>query len=101
MVGTNVNEPQAPDEDKFTELVLYVAKKIESDWRGDQDQQDPLLFRVRLRSIPWSSEEKGWQMVDDGEAIPYSAAYLAPTFQPTQAMRDHALELSSRLAKSL
>ena len=188
MMGTNVNEPQAPDEDKFAELVLYVAKKIESDPTGGATKINKILFfaefaSVRSRGVPitgveyqklangpgprrlrpvrdqlieegsaelrideyfglalhrlislrdadesvfedgelrtvdqviealWgktasevssmSHEEKGWQMVEEGEAIPYSAAYLAPTFQPTQAMRDHALELSSRLAKSL
>jgi hypothetical protein len=44
MVGTNVNEPQAPDEDKFTELVLYVAKKIESDPTGGATKINKILF---------------------------------------------------------
>jgi hypothetical protein len=186
-MGTNVSELQAPDEDKFTELVLYVAKKIESDPTGGATKINKILFfsefaSVRSRGVPitgveyqklangpaprrlrpvrdqlieegsaelrideyfglalhrlislrdadeslfedgelrtvdqviealWgktasevsnmSHEEKGWQMVEDGEAIPCSAAYLVPTFRPTQAMQDHALELSSRMAKS-
>jgi hypothetical protein len=45
-----------------------------------------------------SHEEKGWQMVDVGETIPYSSAFLSPRFQPTEAKREHAAALSRRLA---
>jgi len=46
-----------------------------------------------------SHEEKGWQMVDVGETIPYSSAFLSPRFQPTEAKKEHAAELSRRLAE--
>ena len=40
-----------------------------------------------------SHEEMGWKMVEDGEEIPYSAAYLAPAFKPNEAVREHAARL--------
>jgi hypothetical protein len=47
-----------------------------------------------------SHDEKGWQMVEEGETIPYSAAFLSTTFRPTAAVREHAEQLSVRLANS-
>jgi hypothetical protein len=47
-----------------------------------------------------SHEEKGWQMVEVGETIPYSSAFLSPRFQPSESKREHAAELSRRLAKA-
>jgi len=47
-----------------------------------------------------SHEEMGWQMVDVGETIPYSSAFLSPRFTVTEAKRKHAAELSRRLAES-
>jgi len=47
-----------------------------------------------------SHEEKGWQMVEVGETIPYSSAYLSPRFQPTDAKKRHAAELSRRLSET-
>jgi hypothetical protein len=47
-----------------------------------------------------SHEDKGWQMVDVGETIPYSSAFLSPRFRPTEAKRKHAAELSRRLAEA-
>jgi hypothetical protein len=47
-----------------------------------------------------SHDEKGWQMVDEGETIPYSAAFLSTTFRSSEAVKQHAAELSKRLVQT-
>ncbi len=43
-----------------------------------------------------SHEEMGWRMVDEGETIPFEAAYLRKPVL-TDAIRSHAAGLASRL----
>jgi hypothetical protein len=43
-----------------------------------------------------SHDEMAWRMVGHGETIPYEAAYLAPAFEVTEAMRAHARKLASK-----
>jgi hypothetical protein len=43
-----------------------------------------------------SHRETGWRMVGDRETIPYESAYLAPKFEVTESMRQHAASLAER-----
>lgn len=61
---------------------------------------EQVLAELRGRSArdvsDLSHTELGWQMVDDGETIPYEAAYLRPPVV-TRAVRQHAAALAARL----
>ncbi len=46
-----------------------------------------------------SHRELGWRMVEMGEDIPYEAAYLAPSAEPTEAIIRHAQTLAGRVAR--
>jgi hypothetical protein len=183
-----VDDTSTPDEEKLSELILYVADKLSSDPTGGATKINKILFfaefaAVRSRGFPitgveyrklengpaprrllpirkrlieegsvvpatddyfgrtihrlvprrnfdktlfdddelrivdqvieamWgmtarqvsdlSHDEKGWQMVEEGETIPYSSAFLSTRFQPTETMRSHAAELSKRLVQAL
>jgi hypothetical protein len=47
-----------------------------------------------------SHNEMGWKMVDYGETIPMSSAYLADTTPVTPQMREHARRLAQRLGRT-
>jgi Protein of unknown function (DUF4065) len=173
-----------PDEEKLAELVLYVAREIESDPTGGATKINKILYNaefshVRAHGVPitgapyqkltngpaprrlvpirdrligegsaelrkddyfgypldrlvplrdvhtemfeeselrmtdqiikalWgksasevsrmSHEEPGWKMVDEGEDIPYSSAFLAKRVVLTNEIRGHANELAEKL----
>jgi len=60
---------------------------------------DGLSSRSAAEASEMSHRETGWRMVENGETIPYEAAYLVPAFKVTDKMRRHAEELSSHLPK--
>lgn len=45
-----------------------------------------------------SHDELGWQMVDEGDVIPYESAYLRPP-RTTGAIREHAKRLAAALGR--
>lgn len=84
-------DPQRPaNEDLFDDEELRIVDQvIEALWGKSATEVSQL-----------SHSEKGWQMVEDGETIPYSAAFLSSVFRPSEDVKQHAAVLSTRLAKS-
>ena len=73
------------------DLSLLTAEEIET--------VDQALAEVEgttgTRLSELSHEEMGWKMVDEGETIPFEAAYLKPPVV-TPAMREHTARLAAR-----
>lgn len=68
---------------------------------GIVDQVIEALRGMTARQVSdLSHEEKGWQMVEEGETIPYSSALLSTSFQPTTKVRKHAAQLSRQLTQA-
>lgn len=73
----------------FSDEEIDTIEKVAGQLRG--------LTAAQVSAL--SHEELGWQMVDDGETIPYSSAYLR---QPeiTPAVREHARRLVKELGRA-
>lgn len=78
-----------PKLDLFSESELETIKKVAEELRGMNAAQVSAL----------SHEELGWQMVNDGETIPYSSAYLREP-EITPAVRKHARRLVKELGRA-
>lgn len=73
----------------FTPEELETIQNVAAELRGMTAAQVSAL----------SHEEPGWQMVEDGETIPYSSAYLRESVI-TPAIRDHARKLAEERNKA-
>ena len=61
------------------------------------DQVVSALWGKTAREVSeMSHRETGWKMVEEGDDIPYVAAYLPQNIKVTDAMREHAAELAAR-----
>lgn len=75
------------DRSRFTEDELrHVEQAIGALWGKSANEASHL-----------SHEEMGWQMVQEGETIPYPAALLARRVVVTDAMRERATHLAALL----
>jgi hypothetical protein len=93
------------DDQYFGRTIHRLIPRREADLSAFSDEEIKIVDQV-IEAL-WgktasevserSHEEMGWKMVDDGEEIPYSAAYLAPKFKPTEAVREHAARLVAHL----
>lgn len=73
------------------DLRLFTADEIETVDLVISDSRSKRAVEVSEES----HEEVGWRMVAMGETIPYEAAFLAPAFEVTEAMRTHARKLAA------
>lgn len=80
--------PRRPaDLSRFSEAELrHVEQAVAALWGKSAGEASRL-----------SHDEMGWQMVDEGETIPYEAALLAPEVHVTDSMRLRAAELAALL----
>ena len=72
----------------FTADEIAIVDQVLADLEGRNARDVSVL----------SHDEIGWRMVDDGETIPYEAAYLRPPVL-TQAVRRHAAALAERMGR--
>ncbi len=76
-------------------LELFTADEIDQ-----VDQAIEALWNKTAAEVSeLSHREVGWQMVATGETIPYEAAFLAPRFEVTESMRQHAEQLAKQLGR--
>ncbi len=82
-------------------LVPRRDPKLELFTRDEIKQVDQaieaLWNKTAVEASELSHQEMGWQMVARGETIPYEAALLAPAFEVTESMRQHAQRLAKQL----
>ncbi len=78
-----------PDLSRFTEDELKIV----------DDAIEALWNKTGVEASEQLHSEMGWRMVRIGETIPYEAAFLAPAFEVTESMANHARELAERLGR--
>lgn len=83
-------KPRRPaDRSRFTaDELKHVEQAIEALWGKTADEASRL-----------SHEEMGWQMVEEGETIPFPAALLARNVVVTDAMRERGAALAELLRR--
>ncbi|MGH9090918.1 MAG: Panacea domain-containing protein [Acidimicrobiales bacterium] len=89
------------DDQYFGRTIHRLVPRREADLSSFDDEEvtivdqvvDALWGKTAGEVSERSHSEMGWKMVEDGEEIPYSAAYLAPAFTPNEAAREHAARL--------
>ncbi|MDQ3979122.1 MAG: Panacea domain-containing protein [Actinomycetota bacterium] len=58
-----------------------------------------LWDKTGMEASDESHREMGWRMTEVGETIPYEAAFLAPAFEVTDSIAQHARDLAERLGQ--
>lgn len=76
-----------PDMSKFSSSEIEIVDQVIAAFRGKSAAE---VSRI-------SHEEIGWQLVDDGEDIPFATAFLDSRDAVTETSRRHAEEIASRL----
>ncbi|MGH9189869.1 MAG: Panacea domain-containing protein, partial [Acidimicrobiales bacterium] len=60
---------------------------------------DALRDKTAAEASELSHREIGWRMVEMNQVIPYETAFLAPAFEVTGSIVEHAKELADRLGR--
>jgi hypothetical protein len=83
--------------DRLVPLRPVNRELFEDDELAAVDEAIKALWdRTAEEASQLSHLEMGWRMVEMNETIPYEAAFLAPGFEVTSSMREHAEQLSKR-----